>query len=284
MAKKSLKYKRMKGGDGEAPNGIIGYMLKPKIFGISVLNLISIFVVPALFVGVWASENFSTSFESIAIALLVAEFIYIGIILPIKYGYQMLPMRTIGSNGPQIKNRTWLPKMLQSWIGLLFILGCWVTAGLLFAMLFGGTGSNYATGILPGIASVGIVIVLLGFIDTYLTASKAVNVSGTTSRFISEDVYNGDVANGDRESNILPEYIENSENSPGTGDEYSELPANDILGLGRDSEFSVNDLGNSAGDVRDFSDQNADEIPPTGGRRHKRRRSRSNSRGQRRHK
>ena len=132
MTKKSLKHKRMNGGEGETGlNGIIVQLIKSKIFGISVLNLISIFLVPGLFVGVWASQNFSTSFESIAIALLVAEFLYIGIILPIKYGYQMLVLRTTGT----MKIRTWLPKMLQSWLGLLFIILIWIGFGLVWFAL-----------------------------------------------------------------------------------------------------------------------------------------------------
>lgn len=265
MTKKSLKHKRMNGGDGETGlNGIIVQLIKSKIFGISVLNLISIFLVPGLFVGVWASQNFSTSFESIAIALLVAEFIYIGIILPIKYGYQMLVIRTTGT----MKIRTWLPKMLQSWLGLLFIFLIWIGFGLVLAMGFGGLGSNYSSGVLPGIATVGIVLVLLGFIDTFLTTRKATGYSPNT---LSEQLVDDD--GSIRDSSYSTAEISRSKSTPNDEDlleAYYERedgpPSNEL------SDIEPSDLPYD--DTRDT----------IGGRIHKRRRSRSNSRGKRRHK
>jgi hypothetical protein len=267
MVKNSLKHKRMKGGAGD----VFESLFTNKIFGLSWFTMLSIFLIPGVFVGTWAGFGFDTSYETISIPLLATTILCNIFIIPIMYWYKVSKYNLVKLG------HSWMPDIGISWKGFFSMLIFWITAGLIVAIGFGGTGTKYDTGIIRGLATVGIIFTFIGSLDIFM------HLGGSLVKY-----FRNQPRSPTKSSSI--ELNSTDVEEPYSNDDYNE-PEQDM-----DGNLNVNDNP-------DLSSQSVDEIPnsyqddiepepepepdsPTtvGGRIHKRRRSRSNSRRRRRNK
>lgn len=166
MVKKHFK-SRMKGGMWQK------FKTDNPKSAFSVKASIVLLVIIGVFVGTWAALGFSTSLDSISMALLAVEILYICFILPWVYwkmlrnkntGFGTEPNYTLGLNKP------FFPQWGINWFGFLLIILSWVGIGMAVALAFHG---NYESNIIKGIAASGLVFVLLGSVDVFRSVGMA---------------------------------------------------------------------------------------------------------------
>jgi len=174
MGKKHFK-SRMKGGDGPEQSETTWQRFKkenPKT-AFSGKAGIALLVIIGVFVGTWAAFGFSTSLDTISIAVLAVEILYIVFILPWVY-WKMLKEKTTGFGTERQYTlglqKAWFPQRLMNWFGFFIIIVLWIGLGLGVAAAFGG---NYESNIIKGIAASGLIFVLLGSIDVFRSIGVA---------------------------------------------------------------------------------------------------------------
>jgi len=276
MGKNSLKHKRMKGGDG---GGLFESLFTTKIFGITLFTILSIFLIPGVFIGTWAGFGFDTSYEIISYPLLATALLFNVFILPLMYGYKVSKFNTLHIG------HSWMPDRGITWQGFFGMLVIWITAGLLAAILFGGT-SKYDTGIIRGLATAGICVAGIGVLDIfvnfgYILVKYLRNPAKSSYKPYTPPEYGPQLPVGDdleRETLVNDSYDDTKEPDD---DKYHDNMFDKLQP--DDSNHSLSNLS-SIENIPYNEELDNEGEQSVGGRIHKRRRSRSNSRGRRRHK
>jgi hypothetical protein len=169
MVKKHFKY-RMKGGMWQK------FKTDNPKSAFSVKAIIVILVIIGVFVGTWAALGFSTSLDSISIALLAAEILYIVFLLPWVY-WKMLRNKNTGfgtePSYTQGLNKPFFPQWGINWFGFLTVIGLWVGIGMAAAAIFSIFNGTYESNIIKGIATAGLIFVLAGSIDVFRSVGMA---------------------------------------------------------------------------------------------------------------